>query len=226
MTNNPHMDGLYKFCLMFVRLAYVNLLWIFFTLLGAVFLGFFPSTAAMFAIVRQWIKGNKDLPLFQTYWNTFKKEFVKANMIGAAYFGAGIILYIDILYFSSPANIGLLILYYFFWVTAFLYLLLGTFLFPVYVHYQAKWWQYFKSTFMIMLMNPLAVLAHLAILIGVAIILRALPGLLPLFAGSAMAYALTLVSFKAFSKVEALTKKGVSQSEKGQMASRQIKTEI
>ncbi|SIA97715.1 Uncharacterised protein [Mycobacteroides abscessus subsp. abscessus] len=41
-----------------------------------------------------------------------------------------------------------------------------------------------------------------------------------------MAYALTLVSFKAFSKVEALTKKGVSQSEKGQMASRQIKTEI
>ncbi|MBM7618465.1 putative membrane protein YesL [Bacillus tianshenii] len=205
MSNNHYMDGFYKFCLMFARLAYLNLLWILFILAGLGVFGLFPSTVAMFTVVRQWVKGNTDAPVFRIFIGTFKKEFIKANLLGVTYLAAGVILYIDILYFSSPSNLGLLILYYFFWVLTGIYLLLGVFLFPVYVHYQARWWHYFKSTLLIMLMNPLVVAAFLLILGCGGVILRALPGLIPLFSGSFMAYALMLVSYKAFNKVEALT---------------------
>jgi uncharacterized membrane protein YesL len=199
------MDGFYKFCLMFTKLAYVNLLWMLFTLAGLGVLGFFPSTVAMFTVVRQWVKGNTDAPVFGTFIKTYKKEFIKANLLGVTYFSAGAILYIDILYFSSPSSIFMLILYYFFWVLTCVYLLLGVFLFPIYVHYQAKWWHYFKSTLLIMLMNPIVVAAYLLVLGGAGILIRALPGLIPLFSGSVVAYALMLISYKAFNKVEALT---------------------
>ncbi|MCM3617872.1 YesL family protein [Sutcliffiella horikoshii] len=208
MNNNQFMDGFYRFCLMFIKLAYLNILWMLFILIGFGVLGLFPSTIAMFGIVRQWIKGNADLPIFQTFWQTYRKEFGKGNMMGITYLLAGIILYIDILYFSSPKSVITLVLYYFFWVVTFLYLLLGVFLFPVYVHYQSKWWQYFKSTAMVMLMNPLVVIAFLIILSGGWLILRAIPGLIPLFSGSMIAYALMLVSYKAFDKVEAFSTRG------------------
>lgn len=199
------MDGFYKFCLMFARLAYVNILWIFFILLGLGIFGFFPSTVAMFTLIRQWVQGNVDEPVFRTFWNTYKREFVKTNLIGITYYAAGLILYIDILYFSSPHTIFLLFLYYFFWVLTGIYLLLGIFLFPVYVHYQLKWWQYFRSTLLIMLMNPLVVVSFLLVLGGAGILLRAIPGLIPLFSGSAITYILMLISYRTFSKMEALT---------------------
>ncbi|MFC4402738.1 YesL family protein [Gracilibacillus xinjiangensis] len=60
------------------RFAYVNLLWIGFSLLGLVVFGFFPATAAMFALVRQWIMGNIDKPVFSSIWVTIKKNFSKA----------------------------------------------------------------------------------------------------------------------------------------------------
>ncbi|CAG9621155.1 YesL family protein [Sutcliffiella rhizosphaerae] len=205
MPNNSYMDGFYKFCLMFARLAYVNILWIFFILLGLGIFGFFPSTVAMFTLIRQWVQGNVDEPVFRTFWNTYKREFVKTNLIGITYYAAGLILYIDILYFSSPHTIFLLFLYYFFWVLTGIYLLLGIFLFPVYVHYQLKWWQYFRSTLLIMLMNPLVVVSFLLVLGGAGILLRAIPGLIPLFSGSAITYILMLISYRTFSKMEALT---------------------
>lgn len=203
ITNNQFMDGFYKFCLMFARLAYVNILWIFFTFAGLIVFGLFPSTISMFTVVRQWIKGNTELPVFRTFWNTYKKEFAQANLLGTSYLFIGMILYVDILYFSSPSSVIMLVLYYFFWIVTIIYLLVGIFLFPVYVHYKTKWWNYYKSTLILMAMNPLVVIAFIAIIAGSGILLRALPGLIPLFAGSATAYALMLVSYKAFNKVEA-----------------------
>ncbi|MGY3714685.1 YesL family protein [Sutcliffiella cohnii] len=204
--DNQYMDGFYKFSFMFARLAYLNILWLLFILLGLGIFGFFPSTVAMFAIVRQWVKGNRDIPVFQTFWLTYKKEFMKSNLLGISYGFIGLILYVDILYFSSPSSAVMLVLYYFFWVVTFIYLLLGVFLFPVYVHYQTKWWNYFKSTILLMFMNPLVVVAFILIIASSVIILRALPGLIPVFAGSVTAYALMMISYKAFNKVEAFTK--------------------
>ncbi|KMK78067.1 YesL family protein [Alkalihalobacillus pseudalcaliphilus] len=202
MNQDQFMNGFYKFSIMFMRLAYVNLLWLLFMAAGLILFGFFPATIALYTVVRQWVRGNLDVPVFQTFFQTFKSEFVKGNAMGLVYFVIGFILYIDILYFSSPTTITSLIFYYFFWVVTFIYLLVGFFIFPVYVQYQQKWWNYFRTSIFIMLMNPVVVISYILLIGSTGIIMRALPGLIPLFSGSALAFALCMISQRGFRKME------------------------
>ena len=65
-------NGFYRFCEWVMRLAYLNLLWIGFTLAGAVIFGLAPATAAMFAVTRQWTLGKTDVPVFQTFFGRLK----------------------------------------------------------------------------------------------------------------------------------------------------------
>src|SRR5436190_181234 len=51
-------NAVYTFCDWIARLAYINLLWILFTLSGFVVFGFFPATIAMLATLRQFIRKN------------------------------------------------------------------------------------------------------------------------------------------------------------------------
>ena len=43
-----------------MQLAYINLLWILFTLLGFGIFGLFPSTAALFAVTNEWVTEQKN----------------------------------------------------------------------------------------------------------------------------------------------------------------------
>ncbi len=60
-------DGYYRFAVWVTKFAYLNLLWIAFSLLGLGLFGLFPATAAMFAVVRKWINGEKDIPVFHVF---------------------------------------------------------------------------------------------------------------------------------------------------------------
>lgn len=197
-----YMSGYYRYCVTLMKLAYINLLWILFTILGLGILGVAPATVAMLNIIRGWIRGDTEEPILKTFWQTYKKEFVKANMLGITYIFVGIILYVDIVYFSNPSSIMTLILYYFFWVVTIIYILLGLFMFPVYVHYENKWWQYFKSTLLVMAMNPLTAFAFVIVVGAMLFILRLLPGLIPFYSVSIIAYLIMLLSFRAFIKVD------------------------
>lgn len=202
MDSNNFYNSYVKFCAFFVKLAYLNLLWLLFIVLGIGILGFFPATIAMFSIIRQWIMGNNEGSIFSNFWNIFKREFITTNLIGASYVIIGFIIYFDILYFSTPASIAGIIIYYFFWLVAVIYVLLGIFLFPVYVHYKNGWWKYYKSTLMIMVLNPLTVIAVIFYIFAILILLRILPGIIPFFSGSAIGYMVMLLSYRSFIKTE------------------------
>src|SRR5690625_999689 len=81
-TLNYFGNGIYKITMNITRFAYVNILWIIFTILGLGILGFFPSTVAMFGVVRQWVVGEKEIDIFPLFWRTFRDEFKIANIIG------------------------------------------------------------------------------------------------------------------------------------------------
>ena len=202
MDSNNFYNSYVKFCIFFVKLAYINLLWLLFIVLGIGILGFFPATMAMFSIVRQWIMGNNEGSIFNSFWNIFKREFITANVIGASYVLIGFIIYFDILYFSTPESIAGIIIYYFFWLVAVIYVLFGIFIFPVYVHYENGWWKYYKSTLMIMVLNPLTVIVVIFYIFGIVFLLRILPGLIPFFSGSAIGYMVMLLSYRSFIKTE------------------------
>ena len=60
-------NGLNRFCTWVMRLAYLNVLWILFSLAGLVVFGLMPATAAMFTVAREWAKGNTDAPVFSVF---------------------------------------------------------------------------------------------------------------------------------------------------------------
>ncbi|MFL6556498.1 MAG: YesL family protein, partial [Bacillus sp. (in: firmicutes)] len=76
------MGKLFTFCEWFMRLAYVNLLWFFFSLAGLVLLGIMPATVALFTIVRKWQLKETDLPIWKTFLSVYRQEFKKSNGLG------------------------------------------------------------------------------------------------------------------------------------------------
>src|SRR5699024_9512825 len=64
-----------------VKLAYLNLLWLLFCVLGGFVFGWAPATVSLFTILKKWTE-KKDLRIFRTFFYTFKNEFIKSNVSG------------------------------------------------------------------------------------------------------------------------------------------------
>ncbi|MFL6557407.1 MAG: YesL family protein, partial [Bacillus sp. (in: firmicutes)] len=83
--NKLSMQGLFTLTEWITKFAYVNFLWMGFSFLGLVIFGVSPATVAMFTIVRKWIIGEQDIPVFRTFWNTYKAEFLRSNGLGIVF---------------------------------------------------------------------------------------------------------------------------------------------
>ena len=92
-----------RICEVISRLAYANLLWILFTVLGLGIFGFMPATVALFTVTRKWVMGDRDIPVFKTFWNTYRKEFFKSTLFGVVLFAIGYIIYIDLAFHQQVA---------------------------------------------------------------------------------------------------------------------------
>ena len=60
-------DILLNFCEWIWRFMILNFLWVVFVIAGGVVLGIMPSTVATFYILRKWVQGNFDIPIFKTF---------------------------------------------------------------------------------------------------------------------------------------------------------------
>ncbi|MFP7169287.1 YesL family protein [Terribacillus halophilus] len=179
------------------RFAYLNVLWILFTFTGGIILGFFPSTTAMFTIIRNWLRGESDAALLGTFWSSYKKEFWKSNKLGIFVAMLMVIIILDIwyLHFLPPVlswfHIPLLVFILF----SFLFLF---YLFPAFVHFDLNVRSIIKHAFLIMLIHPLHTLMIIICLACLTLIMYALPSLAFLFAGSAFAFTTMWLCLHAF----------------------------
>ncbi|MFA9557842.1 YesL family protein [Evansella sp. AB-rgal1] len=178
------MGGFYRVSEWIMRLAYVNLLWILFTTIGLFFFGFMPASIAMFTILRKWILGEFDIPVFKTFFGTFKTEFIKGNIFGLVILIIGYILYIDLQYLSLVEGTLHTVLLAVLFLAGILYLTFTFYIIPVYVHYDLKLKEYFKFAILIGITN-----FHITILMAVGIaalyyIFMRVPGLIPFFSVS------------------------------------------
>ena len=146
--------GFYNFSNWIMRFAYVNLLWIIFTLAGLIIFGVFPATIAMFAIVRKWIRDDTDIPVFKTFWLTYKKAVLNGNILGLALFIIGFILYVDFIFLREVTSGFLQYMYYPLLLLILLFSLTALYIFPVIAHYEMTFLQVMKNAFFIMIMNP------------------------------------------------------------------------
>ncbi|MFC4404882.1 YesL family protein [Gracilibacillus xinjiangensis] len=184
------------------KVAYLNILWILFTVLGAVVLGLFPATAATFTITKKWITGYSDIPIFQTFWRAYRDSFKTANILGLIISTVSYILYLDFVFITvSPNEYALLLTIPFLFISI-LFLLTILYIFPVYVYYEMRVGQILKSAFFIMALNPLPTVTMLLGLMGISFILWNFQPLLFFFSMSLASIALMMPAKKAFEKIQ------------------------
>lgn len=191
------------------RFAYLNFLWVVFSLLGGILFGFYPATTSMFAICREWLKGNSDLPIFKSFWEFYKKDFLKSNLLGIFISVILLLIALDIFYIQASPNEQLDWTY----IPLFAFMLLFTFflfyLFPAFAHYDIKVPYVIKNAFLLMLVNPLATAVIVFCLVPLFFIMTLLPALAFIFGGSLYAFVTTWMAMHAFGK----TYKKASHSE-------------
>jgi uncharacterized membrane protein YesL len=194
---NTKMNSLYTITEWITRFAYVNILWIGFSLLGLVLFGISPATVAMFSVIRKWIMGDSDIPVFQTFWLTYKQDFLRSNGIGFVIALIAVIIYVDLNYIKINPSFQIPI-----YLLIFTVIMTSLYLFPVYVHYNVPFLQLFKNAFFIMMVNPMANIMMLIGFVAAIVVMRFLPALFIFFGGSISAGIIMASCYLAFNKIE------------------------
>lgn len=208
MTNKLFI-GLHNVAEWITRLFYLNILWIIFTLSGLVVFGIFPATVAVFTVIRHWVLGEGQVPLFKTFWYAFKGSFVQIQLIGYTLALIGSILYIDYNFFSSRDESIFLVAELLTGSAMFVLAIVFLYIFPVYVHFKLKTIEYIKNALLIGLSH----LFHSILMFIVTAIFfygfMKYFGFFGLFIVSMTAFWVTWISQMVFKRIEILKAKKV-----------------
>jgi len=192
---------LYQACEWLTRLAYLNLLWIGFTLIGGILFGWGPSTVAMFAVTRKWLTGHIDIAVFPVFWKTFKAEFIRSNLLFLLLFTIGILLLVDFRILRvlqlDASFLGILLI-----SVCLMYLITLVFAIPVYVQYQLRIWQVIKFSFLFGVSRPLHTISVGISTAVLACVYWYFPLLVLFFSGSVYALIAMFLTRKAFASMD------------------------
>jgi uncharacterized membrane protein YesL len=206
MDTSGFMESLNKLLEWISRLAFLNLLWISFSLLGLVIFGFFPATVAMFAVVRKWMLGNDEMSIFKTFWTAYKREFLKSNILGVIILAIGLILYIDFQFVLHSSSSFVSILYVPFFIITLIAISCVFYIIPIFVHYDMKISQVIKNSFFVMIMNPLSTFYMLIGSFGICFVLSYAPPICILYSGNLLALFIMKPATNAFEKINQKSK--------------------
>jgi uncharacterized membrane protein YesL len=201
MDTSGFLGSLNKLLEWISRLAFLNLLWISFSLLGLIIFGFFPATVAMFAVARKWMLGNDEMSIFKTFWTAYKREFLKSNVLGVIIVAIGLILYIDFQFVQHAANSFATFLYVPFFIITLIFISMLFYIIPIFVHYDMKLSQVIKNSFFVMIMNPLSTFYMLIGSFGILFVLSYAPPICLLYSGNLLALFIMKPATNAFEKI-------------------------
>src|SRR5690625_4340499 len=97
------MGAVYQIADKVSKLAYINLLWILFSLMGLLAFGIFPATIAMFTVLRKMVL-KQDFNMFSVFWKTYKKEFLKGNLLGIMLVTVNVITYLSFSFYRESTG--------------------------------------------------------------------------------------------------------------------------
>ncbi|RCW72005.1 YesL family protein [Saliterribacillus persicus] len=202
MQDDSFVGKFYQFGEAILFLFYVNFLWVSFTLLGLVVFGLGPSTVAMFSIFRKWAMGEKGLPVFKMYWQAYREEFMKTNGITLLLIFIGYMLYINMQYFEVPIPWLNMTIKALFIIVFFMYLIMIAYFYPLYVHYDNKFYSYLKNALLITIYQPIRTFYLLAAVFTLYYLWVSFPIFLFLFGASLTSMIVMWISYRTFLRIE------------------------
>ncbi|MBY0159555.1 MULTISPECIES: YesL family protein [Cytobacillus] len=197
---------LFTICEWIMKLAYVNLLWLLFTMAGLIVFGFMPATVSLFTIVRKWQMKETEVPVWDTFLSIYKKEFTKSNLLGfILVICAGFIL-LDLHFVNGLEGVLQLMFFVLLLIISALYFITLMYLFPVYVHYDLRVSEYIKNSCLLGILN-----LHLTLIIAasagsIIFLLLYSPAFIPFFSAVSITWILMYGGMYSFRKIEARQK--------------------
>ena len=223
------MGGIYRLTEWITRFAGANLLWVlcaspffFFTIVKILVLGqgmtneslqmnwaiavvapftFFPATAALFGVVRKWVMGDADVPVFKTFFAGYKDNFKQSMLGGIFYTILFVVMYLDYtVYMTQFKNLQLIGI-----IMLILLLLLGVSMFNFFsmvVHYHMSIGLIIKNAVLITLIRPFRVFSTLLGAGLVTYIGAQYPALFFFFIGSIIAWFAFFNFYATFTKMQ------------------------
>lgn len=149
------------------RLMISNFLWVFFSLYGFILGGVFPSTSALFAICRKWIKG-EEFNIYKNFKYYYEKDYKNSNILGYTMLCIIVILILDYMYFSAGSSVFDLYMSYLF-IFLFIFMIISFIvMYSIYNNYELS----LKDNLKFILIYPfsnLIISMVLAVLLSLAI---------------------------------------------------------
>jgi uncharacterized membrane protein YesL len=192
---------LYRWLEVFANFLLLNLLW----LLACIpVLTIYPATAAMFAVVRDWVR-KKDVGDIQAFFLRFRENFKQSFVIGIVWTLSGIALVLDF-YLVNQLPSGLrTILYLVLSLMLLLYTFTSVYLFPVMVHFDTTWPVVLKNSLLLGIGRLLTTVQCLLVIVTMISVSVFAPFTL-LISGSTTAYIVYRLCDREFRRVEAITR--------------------
>ncbi|BAI86518.1 hypothetical protein Bsub01_01138 [Bacillus subtilis] len=142
-----------------------------------------------------------NVPVLKTFWQEYKGEFFRSNLLGAVLALIGVIIYID-LAFIYPSHSLLHILRFAIMIFGFLFVSMLFYVFPLLVHFDWKKRLYVKFSLLLSVAYLQYTFAMLALTVALFFLLAYLPDIVPFFSVSLISYCHMRIVYAVLLKVE------------------------
>jgi uncharacterized membrane protein YesL len=194
---------LYRSIEILISFLLLNLMWI---LLSFPVVSAFPATAAMFGVVREWIRGT-DSGAIEPFFRHLKANFIQSFVIGLIWIVLGAMLVADFFLLEGAemwVKVPLLLLLA---LGGLCYTFTAIYIFPVMVNYENDWRRVIKNSFLISISQLGTTLLCIFVCALMLLVVLSIP-IAGLLAGSVTAYAVYSLCKRAFSRIEAAKEPG------------------
>ncbi|MGE6257230.1 YesL family protein [Heyndrickxia sporothermodurans] len=200
MNMNTVVGKFYSVSEKVMKIFYIHILWIGFSLLGEVILGFFPATVSMFSVLRKWLM-NEETGITRLFWNTYRMEFVKANKLGGILVLLAYLLYVNFSLSKLTSGFTHLIIFLFLLMLIILFCVLLLYIFPVYVHFDMKIREYLSLSIMLGISFPFHTILMVIGCTLLYIVFSLLPGLIPFVSISLIGIVIMFIALNVFKRI-------------------------
>ncbi|HET7272489.1 MAG TPA: DUF624 domain-containing protein [Rubrobacter sp.] len=161
----------------------------------------FPSTAAMFGVVRDWVR-DKEGGLVTAFVTRFRQNFTQSLLVGAVWSVFGVALFLDFVVANQLSFGAEVVLKSILVLASTVYVFGSIFLFPVMVHYETDWKTMIKNSLLLSigrLPTTIVCLLFVAVMVGLTVVVP----LLVIATPSITAYVVYRLCDREFRKIDA-----------------------
>lgn len=200
--NHPAMSiRIQAACSEVIWVVQLNLMWLVFTLAGGVILGLGPATVAAYTLARRHAR-NESFQAWGEFWTVYRREFVRGSLLVLPPAVLATVLVGNYLYFSVLGQDagGLR-------VATFVALLalaaVGSYIGPLYTHYELPLWAYIPKASLLALTRPASTVLLMFTLWAIVYATSEMPVLAPLASIGAWISVNTWLCLRFFEENEA-----------------------